>query len=95
MNGLDEGSEFGVFTTRHVLDGAPVVRVYHDLDGDWQFHALIEATIEDGRLVGVDHLISDDPTLSEVLEIEAGYFASRGFIGDKWTVQPITSEVVS
>jgi hypothetical protein len=26
------------FTTTFVLDGSPILRVYRDYDGDWQFH---------------------------------------------------------
>ena len=43
------------FTTQFVLEGSPILRVYHDYDGDWQFHGTTDhpTTTEICRLVSL------------------------------------------
>ncbi|WP_253775094.1 hypothetical protein [Goodfellowiella coeruleoviolacea] len=81
---MSEREEVGAFTTYHVLEGAPVVRVYHDRDGDWQFMADVSTRVEDGRLVGINHLLELDPTLKGALSIPEGWYAYRESPTDEW-----------
>ncbi len=46
------------FTTSLVLKGSPILRVYHDYDGDWQFHGDSTQTANEGNDGGT---IENDP----------------------------------
>ena len=35
---FDDPPNAASLTTKLVLDGSPILRVYHDYDGGWQFH---------------------------------------------------------
>lgn len=82
---MDHGTR--AFTTRQVLDGAAIARVYHDEDGDWQLFEedgpLSEA---DGRIVHLGHLIERDPTILELRGMAEGFEASRADGGNGWVI---------
>jgi hypothetical protein len=75
------------FTTNVVLAGAPILRVYHDYDGDWQFHgaAKHQATADDGRIVSLGIMISLDPSLAELHDLPYGWRATRRSVKSPWT----------
>ncbi|MFD1148987.1 hypothetical protein [Saccharothrix hoggarensis] len=87
--------ETGVFTSHHVLDGTPVMRVYHDEDGDWQFMPLLDVSEEDGRLVGIDHLLAADPTLRELLDLPMGWYAFRDSVDEAWSREKMPEDMWS
>jgi hypothetical protein len=73
------------FTTRQWLDEKkPVLRVVHDIDGDWQF-LTGDQLPEDIKIVALEELIRRDSTLNEVFDLEYGEEAERDFIGGQWT----------
>jgi hypothetical protein len=86
-------SEEGVFTTYHVLEGEPVMRVYHDPDGDWQFIPLLDVSEEDGCLVGLDHLLEADPSLLELLDMPTGWYAFRDSVEQAWNREKAPEEM--
>ena len=51
-----EERNLGVYTTNDVLAGAPVLIVYHNLDGDWQFHSGLEPDLSDATLVCMEDI---------------------------------------
>jgi hypothetical protein len=63
----------------------PVVLVSNDADDDlWQF---IGATAPDpatGKVGHLHHVVDEDPTLAEVLDLRPGQCATRGHVGGPW-----------
>ena len=79
-----EAKNLGIFTTRQWLElDKPILRVVHDIDGDWQF-LTGDQMPEDIRLVALEQMIIKDKTLNEVFNLDYGYSAKRKFIGDEW-----------
>ncbi len=74
------------FTTKFVLDGSPIMRVYHDFDGDWQFHGPPDdpTTAEFGRMVSLGEMISLDPRLAQLHDLPCGWRAARGTVNAPW-----------
>ncbi len=75
------------FTTRFVLDGAPILRVYHEYDGDWQFHGASDqpATTSTIKLVCLADMINRDHTLTELHDLfPYGWCAERDVLGGQW-----------
>lgn len=73
------------FTTRQWLDGKkPILRVVHNIDGDWQF-LTGDQLPEDIIIVALEELIMRDNTLNQVFDLEYGEEAERDFIGGQWT----------
>lgn len=80
-----ESKNLGVFTTRQWLYlGRPILRVVHDMDGDWQF-LTGDQIPDDIRLVALEQIIIKDKTLNEVFDLDYGYSMERNFIGGEWT----------
>ena len=61
---FDDPPNTACFTTTFVLDGSPILRVYRDYDGDWQFHGSKDhsATVSEGKLVCLGEMIKLDAT---------------------------------
>ncbi len=72
-----------------VLDGAPILRVYHDYDGGWQFHGSPDdpATPDVARLVSLGTMIARDATLSELHDLPDGWRAFRSSASRPWQRQ--------
>ncbi|MGC4037010.1 MAG: DUF4262 domain-containing protein [Chitinophagaceae bacterium] len=92
---LDRNSEFkfreaknlGIFTTRQWLDlNKPILRVVHNIDGDWQF-LTGDQMPDDIRLVALEQMILRDKTLNKVFNLNYGYSMERDFVGGKWTIE--------
>lgn len=77
----------GCFTTKLVLEGSPILRVYHEYDGDWQFHgdSSQSASEEDARLVCLTEMVSLDPSLQELHDLPCGWRAERLSTNGQWT----------
>lgn len=79
-----EPKNLTTFTTRQWLDEKkPILRVVHDIDGDWQFLTGNQLP-EDIKIVALEQLIKRDNTLNEVFDLEYGEEAEREFIGGRW-----------
>ncbi|MBS0261269.1 MAG: DUF2314 domain-containing protein [Planctomycetes bacterium] len=74
------------FTTRFVLEGAPVLRVYHDYDGDWQFHGATEqpATASAAQVVALGTVVDRDPTFLQLHDLPIGWVAERKSASKPW-----------
>jgi hypothetical protein len=74
------------FTTKFVLDGSPILRVYHDYDGGWQFHGSFDdaATPDVGRLVSLGSMIDLDPSLTQLHDLPWGWRATRKSVDSRW-----------
>ena len=66
----------------------PVRQVVRDDGGGWQLHA--GTTADGGKPVGIDlfHVLDDDPTLLEVLDLAPGQRADRDGPGRRWRRDP-------
>lgn len=75
------------FTTSFVLDGSPILRVYHDYDdGAWQFHGAGDqpSTPSVGRIVGLACIVDRDTTLRELHDLPYGWRAFRETVQSPW-----------
>ena len=63
----------------------PILRVSHDLDGDWQ--VLCDTTIDsrDGIVVCLGCAFQRDRTIGELADLPLGWAAWRDFVGGPWT----------
>jgi hypothetical protein len=73
-------------TTREVLEKrGPILRVSHDEDdGCWQFIGPSGAREADGKVVGLQTILSLDPTVREVADLPLGWTAVRNSVGGAW-----------
>ena len=78
-----------VFTTKYILDGAsPILFVFHDEDGYWQFSAhVIDLPDEDYRIVALEEIINLDKTVLEVADLPYNMKASRSDRMSPWIIE--------
>lgn len=81
---FQEEKNLGVFTTRQVLEGKPILYVYHDEEGDWQFHSEDEPLEEDVRLVALTAIVGIDPGIVALHQLAYGERAWRASAADEW-----------
>jgi hypothetical protein len=84
---FDDPPNAASFTTKFVLDGSPIVRVYHDYDGGWQFHGSPEhpTTTDAARLVSLGSMIALDRSLTLLHDLPCGWRATRSSVNASWT----------
>jgi hypothetical protein len=88
-----EEKNLAIFTTRQWLElSKPILRVIHEIDGDWQF-LTGDQMAEDIKIVALEQLILCDKTLNEVFNLGYGEAAERDAIGGQWTRTKIENEV--
>lgn len=88
MKKFKEPLTTAVFTTKYVLEnGSAIVYIYHDGDGDWQFHGA-EDNISDSdmRVVGLGEIISMDNTVLQIADLPLGFEAIRKDKQDDWNI---------
>lgn len=87
-----EAENCGVFTSRQILEDAhPVLEVYHDEDGDWQF-LTGEETEEDLVLVALKEMVTMEAGLNDLFNLDFGEWACRSAPGEKWQRRHIAAE---
>jgi len=86
---FDDPPNTAAMTSVFVLNGYPILRVYHDYDGDWQFHGSPDdpATADVGRVVSLGAMISLDVTLAELHDLPYGWCATRTSEKASWQRQ--------
>lgn len=83
-----EGKNRAVFTTKPVTQGGhPILLVYHDSEGDWQFLCGTTNRPEDGQLVSLGCIFELDGTIGEVADLAEGWRAYRHEQGGAWEQQ--------
>ena len=80
-----EERNLGVYTTKQVLDGEPILYVYHNNDGDWQFHSCDDPDVEDAKLVSLEQIVKLDSSVNEVYFLQYGEKAWRESKDDEWS----------
>ncbi len=83
---FDDPPNTAAMTTSFVLDGSPILRVFHDYDGGWQFHGLPDepATEDVARVVSLRAMVELDPSVSQVHDLQLGWRAVRSSIDAPW-----------
>ena len=89
---LDRNTDFkfyeernvGVFTTSQAYEGHPILHVYHNNDGSWQFHTSLEPSIDDVMIVSLEQITKLDPTINEVFHLDYGWRAWRSSHDAPW-----------
>lgn len=81
-----EERNLGVFTTQATFDGKPILWVYHNEDGDWQFHSEENPEIKNSKIVTLESLVKKDPTLNEIYYLNFGQSATRKSVESDWEI---------
>lgn len=79
-----EQRNLGVYTTKQAFEGDPILYVYHNEDGDWQFHTSLEPEIADSKLVCLEEITKLDPSINEIYHLQYGWSAWRSCRYDEW-----------
>ena len=68
------------------LNGSPILRVYRDYDGDWQFHGSSgdPVTADVGRIVTLNSIIRRDASLPQLHNLPCGWRATRTSAAHPW-----------
>jgi hypothetical protein len=82
-----EDGNLGVYTTKHFLEGSSILFVYHNEDGDWQFHTEDNPQPEDGIVVCLEDITRRDPSVNEGYYLPYGGIAWRESPVDPWQVE--------
>lgn len=79
-----EERNLGVYTTRQAFEGTPILYVYHNQDGAWQFHTSLNPDINDAKIVCLEELTKLDPTINNIYHLPYGWRAWRDGVQDEW-----------
>ena len=82
-----EEKNLGVYTTWHVLEGKPILYVYHNSDGNWQFHSEAQPRVEDAEIVCLEDITRHDLSVNAVYHLPFGWRASRTNPEAPWRVE--------
>lgn len=76
-----------VFVSRCIVeDNAPIVRVVHEQEGDWQFIGPVDDPDDDGCIIRCFHCVLEgDSSIRSLARLLPGWHASRGAVGDRWS----------
>ena len=88
-----EDRKLGVYTTRQVLEGPPILRVSHEMDGDWQFLCDTTTDVADLKIVCLEHLIERDSSINELFQLKYGWTAWRDTVEGDWEIWEDSDEV--
>ena len=84
--------QLGVYTSTIVKEGSPVLLVFHDHDGDWQFLTSTESREEEIIIADVGHLQDSDDTLHQVGDLPTRWKAWRERPTEPWQREPIPDD---
>jgi hypothetical protein len=82
---FDDAPNVAAITTSNVLNGDPILLVTHDDDdGSWQFLCGKTNNPDDGRIVGLECIFEQDPSVGELADLPRGWAASRTSVRAPW-----------
>ena len=87
-----EERNLGVYTTRQAFNGDPILYVYHNEDGDWQFHTSVELDLKDSMLVCLEQITKLDPSINEIYHLPFGWRAWRERKEEEWKYEEDPTE---
>lgn len=73
-----------MLTSNYVLKGSPITRVYHDYDGDWQFHGDQDADRVKPKIDCLSCIVEMDSSIEELQDLPYGWMAERKSPKHKW-----------
>ncbi|ANE51851.1 DUF4262 domain-containing protein [Flavisolibacter tropicus] len=79
-----EEKNLGIFTTWQAFEGDPILYVYHDKDGDWQFHTSSTPSLADSKMVCLEEITKLDPSINEIYHLQFGWHAWRDSPQGEW-----------
>lgn len=88
--GYSFGESKGCFTCEHVIDGAPVLLILHEADGDLQLMcgAPNHDFDEQCRFLHLAHIMEWQPDLLLLPTVDAGFEAERTGKDAPWVISP-------
>jgi len=87
-----EERNLGVYTTRQAFNGDTILYVYHNEDGDWQFHTSVEPNLADSMLVCLEEITKLDPSINELFNLQFGWRAWRASSVYEWNYEEYLNE---
>ena len=87
-----EERNLAVYTTKQAFEGEPILYVYHNADGDWQFHTSPQPNIEHARLVSLEEITKLDPSINDIHHLQLGCRAWRNSKDDDWQFEDSPAE---
>ncbi len=88
MKITDEKPNKACLTTKYVMyDDSPIISVYYDDDGDWQFLGKEEVGEEDAFVLSIEQILEHDPTLKDLPNLNIGQSAYRDNFNSPWCIE--------
>lgn len=83
---FDDPPNTACFTTSFVLQGSPILRVFHDYDGDWQFHGHADQPADDStvQVVALEQVVQLDASVRTLHDLPYGWAAERQSPDHDW-----------
>ncbi len=73
------------FVTDQVLDGVePIIHVFHDEDGEWQFVGCTDGTPENAKIIALHEAAKLDPSVLQLADLPIRWHAWRDSPDDPW-----------
>jgi hypothetical protein len=84
-----EPRNLAVFVARSVVEiGRPILRVFHEADGDWQFLPGGRVQPNEAMVVALEEVVRIDPAVVEVADLPEGWVATRESPEASWRRDP-------
>lgn len=82
---MNNESEVPVYICSHIFDNSRPVLLVSKADGEWQ---MLCGSHHDANelphVVGINHLLERDPSLTQVMDLQDDWEAERESVGDSW-----------
>jgi hypothetical protein len=80
-----ESEKLSTITTNQIMnEKLPILYVYHDIEGDWQFLCGTTNKSEDMILVSLKNIVDHDNSVNELHNLGIGEYAWRESPNDRW-----------
>ena len=86
-----QSQDHDVATVRQVIEGSPIMLVWHDTDGMWQFLPNEPVEEEDARIITLAEIVATDPTVCDLADLQRGWCAWRED-SPEWNRAPAPTE---
>jgi hypothetical protein len=87
MKLIDDEKLKPVITTKYVVkNGSPIVVVYYDEDGDWQFFGKERFNEKDAFVISIQQILDIDNSLVNLPDLERGQQALRSDKNADWKI---------
>ena len=85
--------EVAAFVCSHIFENSRPILLVAREQGDWMYLCgAVHADDEECRVVGREHLIERDPTLTATLDLPDQFEAERSRIGEPWVRRALSPE---